>query len=351
MKKLLLILLFFCTASILYSQTASTYFPANTGYRWYFKNIPLDSNNVPQLNQATYRIDSFAVVANYKGLLANIVRVKDNLTAFNQNTPYNDTSWFNFQTSNAWSYLSVSVFPDSIPIPGLMNFFRSLENWYNIYRFAQAVNSEYTVLTRDTTIAFDTLTIPIRVKIKAKRYNDQVVSTVNGNYTAKKFSTIFGLYYRLLIFEIPLIEIPDTTWFAENVWVVKQVNPSIRVNFTSLGFPINFLFPGNMYELANPSIGINPISTEIPDKFELKQNYPNPFNPSTTIEFAIPIADNITLELYDISGRKTAELFSERLNPGRYKYEFNSGMLSSGTYFYRLHAGKYSETRKMIIVK
>ncbi|MCU0372004.1 MAG: T9SS type A sorting domain-containing protein [Ignavibacteria bacterium] len=351
MKKLLIIILFFCTASVLFSQTASTYFPANTGYKWYFKNIPLDSNNMPQPNLARYRIDSFAVVANYKGLLANIVRIKDNLTSFNQNMPYNDTSWYNFQTSNAWSYLSLAMLPDSIPVPGLMNFFRSLENWYNIYRFAQAVNSEYTVLTKDTTIAFDTLTVPIRVKIKAKRYNDQVVSTVNGNYTAKKFSTIFGLYYRILILEIPLIEIPDTTWFAENVWMVKQVNPSIRVNLTSLGFPVNFLFPGNMYELANPSIGINPVSSEVPEKFELGQNYPNPFNPSTTIEFAIPTADNVILELYDISGRKASELFSGRLNPGRYKYEFNAGTLSSGTYFYRLQAGKYAETRKMVVVK
>ena len=351
MKNLLLILLFICAASVLYSQTASTYFPANTGYRWYFKNIPLDSNNVPQPNLATYRIDSFAVVANYKGLLANIVRIKDNLSSFTQNTPYNDTSWFNFQTSNAWRFLSVSAFPDSIPVPGIMNFFRSLENWYNIYRFAQAVNTEYIVLTKDTTFAFDTLVIPVRVKIKAKRYNDEVVSTINGNYTAKKFSTILGLYYRFLIFEIPLIERPDTTWYAENVWMVKQVNPSIRVNLTSLGFPINFLFPGNMYELANPSIGINHVSSEVPDKFELGQNYPNPFNPSTMIEFAIPTSENVTLELYDISGRKAAELFNGRLNPGKYKYEFNAGKLSSGTYFYRMRAGKYSETRKMVVVK
>ena len=99
------------------------------------------------------------------------------------------------------------------------------------------MNSEYTVLTKDTTIAFDTLTVPIRVKIKAKRYNDQVVSTVNGNYTAKKFSTIFGLYYRILILEIPLIEIPDTTWIAENVWMVKQVNPVDKGEFNIAWFP------------------------------------------------------------------------------------------------------------------
>jgi hypothetical protein len=106
-----------------------------------------------------------------------------------------------------------------------------------------------------------------------------------------------------------------------------------------------------MYELSNPSIGINPISSEIPGKFELNQNYPNPFNPATTIEFAIPTADNVILELYDITGRNVSVLFSERLNPGRYKYEFNAGTLSSGTYFYRMRAGKYSETKKLVVVK
>jgi len=351
MKKII-ILIFLFISTYSFAQNASTYFPAATGYKWYYKNIPLDSLNNPITNLIRYRIDSFAVVADYRGLSANVVRLKDNLLSFNQNTPYNDTNYHNFQTTNGWEYLKASMISDTIPVPGFLNFLRGLENWYSIYRFAQAVNSEYTVLTKDTTIAIDTINAPLRVKLKVKRLNDETVSTVNGNYLSKKFVTTSCLYFVILnIIEVPIVLRPDTTWIAQNVWMVKKVTPSTNINLSNLGYPISFSIPGNIYELANPTIGIQNISTEVPLEFSLNQNYPNPFNGSSKFKFEIAKSGNVRITVYDSQGKEVKTIVNEFLNPGTYEYSFNGNTLSSGVYFYKLNADGYSQTRRMVLTK
>lgn len=105
----------------------------------------------------------------------------------------------------------------------------------------------------------------------------------------------------------------------------------------------------------------NGISRRIPEQFELQQNYPNPFNPSTKIKFAIPIAGrpllggvrggSVSLKVYDISGKEIATLLNEEKPPGEYEIEFDASHLPSGVYLYRLTAGSFSETRKMILLR
>ncbi len=348
-KTLILFLLFISTYS--FAQNASTYFPSSTGYKWYYKNIPLDSLSNPMVSLTRYRIDSFAVVADYKGLQANIVRVKDNLLSFNQNTPYNDTNYHNFQTTNGWEYLKASMISDTIPVPGFLNFLRGLENWYSMYRFAQAVNSEYLVLQKDTTISIDTINAPIRIKLRVKRLNDETVSTVNGNYSCKKFVSVSGLYYHFIIIDIPIFEKPDTTWFAQNVWLVKRVTPSANVNLSQFGVPISFSVPGNIYELTNPSIGIQNISSDVPSAFSLKQNYPNPFNAETVIRYAVKSRGNVSMKLYNIEGKEITSLFDGFQNAGTYELKYNASNLPSGVYFYKLSVNGFSQTKRMVMAK
>jgi hypothetical protein len=88
-----------------------------------------------------------------------------------------------------------------------------------------------------------------------------------------------------------------------------------------------------------------------PGKFELNQNYPNPFNPSTVITYSVPGAEFVTLKVYDILGNEIAVLVEGECEAGTYNVEFNSTGLSSGTYFYRMQAGSYTDTRKMILLK
>jgi hypothetical protein len=92
-------------------------------------------------------------------------------------------------------------------------------------------------------------------------------------------------------------------------------------------------------------------NSEIPSSFELEQNYPNPFNPSTTINYSIPASSFVTLKLYDVLGNEIANLVNEEKEAGRYSVEFNATTLPSGIYFYRLQAGSFVETKKMVLMK
>jgi photosystem II stability/assembly factor-like uncharacterized protein len=103
-------------------------------------------------------------------------------------------------------------------------------------------------------------------------------------------------------------------------------------------------------------IGISPLSGEIANTFSLFQNYPNPFNPSTKIKFDIPPlkgARGMTARLiiYDALGREIAAPVNEQLNSDSYEIEWDGSNYPSGVYFYRLTAGDYTETKKMILIK
>lgn len=89
----------------------------------------------------------------------------------------------------------------------------------------------------------------------------------------------------------------------------------------------------------------------VPEKYSLQQNYPNPFNPSTTISFALPEAGETTLAVYDELGREIANLFDGYLSAGTFEAKFDAAKLSSGMYLYKLTSGKYSEVKRMLLVK
>ncbi|MCC6253620.1 MAG: T9SS type A sorting domain-containing protein, partial [Ignavibacteriaceae bacterium] len=86
-------------------------------------------------------------------------------------------------------------------------------------------------------------------------------------------------------------------------------------------------------------------------EFKLEQNYPNPFNPSTKISWQSPVSSHQTLKVYDVLGNEVATLVNEYKTAGSYEVEFNASSLSSGVYFYRLQAGSFVQTRKMILIK
>jgi hypothetical protein len=89
----------------------------------------------------------------------------------------------------------------------------------------------------------------------------------------------------------------------------------------------------------------------IPATVELNQNYPNPFNPSTIIKFNLPKTSHVTLKVFNILGEEVATLVSDRLSAGSYSYEWDASNLASGVYLYRLQAGDYVETRKMVLMR
>lgn len=90
---------------------------------------------------------------------------------------------------------------------------------------------------------------------------------------------------------------------------------------------------------------------EIVTKFALFQNFPNPFNPSTQLSWQSPVAGHQTLKVYDVLGNEVATLVDEYKDAGRYETTFDASRLASGIYFYRLRAGTFVETRKMLLVR
>ena len=96
--------------------------------------------------------------------------------------------------------------------------------------------------------------------------------------------------------------------------------------------------------------GATVVAKQIPANFALNQNYPNPFNPSTVISFALPKASDYTLTVYNVTGQKVAE-FSGAAEAGVKEIEWNATANASGIYFYKLNAGSFSSTKKMVLIK
>jgi hypothetical protein len=90
---------------------------------------------------------------------------------------------------------------------------------------------------------------------------------------------------------------------------------------------------------------------QIARSFKLAQNYPNPFNPATKIDYVVPVSGHVTITVYDVLGREVATVLNEDLEPGTYQAAFDGGSLSSGVYYYKMTAGAFSQTRKMMLVK
>ncbi len=106
----------------------------------------------------------------------------------------------------------------------------------------------------------------------------------------------------------------------------------------------------NWYENLS-IVGVESISNEIPNEFSLGQNYPNPFNPSTSIQFSLPQTSYVTLEVFNTLGETVGVLASEELSAGTYNYSWVVSNLTSGIYFYKLQAGSFFQTKKMILLK
>jgi hypothetical protein len=92
-------------------------------------------------------------------------------------------------------------------------------------------------------------------------------------------------------------------------------------------------------------------NSNFPTHYSLQQNYPNPFNPSTTISFTLPSKSHVTLKVFDIMGREIAILVNGEMFAGNHTQKWNPSNISSGIYFYRLEAGSYTETKKLVLLR
>ncbi|HUL45088.1 MAG TPA: T9SS type A sorting domain-containing protein [Bacteroidota bacterium] len=97
--------------------------------------------------------------------------------------------------------------------------------------------------------------------------------------------------------------------------------------------------------------GVKDYPPTIAEKFDLKANYPNPFNPATTITYALPVRTHVRVEIFTILGARVATLVDRVEGPGSYRVVFDGSGMSSGVYFCRMHTDRYSQIRKMVLLK
>ena len=182
--------------------------------------------------------------------------------------------------------------------------------------------------------------------------NDIIIDTHNG----KRFyvATDVGVYEK---------EDSEDNWFK-----LGNDLPNVPVTDIDLHNPTRNLVAAT-YGRSLHKISLDQITdvddvSELPDNFHLSQNYPNPFNPTTTIEFTIPTPPQpspyqgeglreglVTLKIYDILGNEISTLVNEPKSPGTYEIQFNASNLTSGVYFYKIETEKFSQSKKMILLK
>jgi hypothetical protein len=223
--------------------------------------------------------------------------------------------------------------------------------------YGQRFNSSGVRMWSDTGKAIVPLGVPQQFYISANFYN--------GNVTVGYEEALTGVIQHIKSFSIN----PDgnLVWGINFVSNAPSAKEQLVSSMTSSGMTV-YAWEDNRGLAPNQSdiyaqnvkpdgtlgpVGINTISSNVPEKFKLMQNYPNPFNPSTTIRFDISKAEYVTLKIYDVTGKKIAELINETLNPGEYNYnlqtaEFN---LSTGVYLYTITAGNFTDTKRMLLLK
>jgi len=111
------------------------------------------------------------------------------------------------------------------------------------------------------------------------------------------------------------------------------------------------LLNNSIYNLIGSPVSVTNTSSEVPDDFILRQNYPNPFNPKTVISYQIATSSIVNMKVYDILGNVVATLLNEKQIAGSYNVEFHGNDLSSGVYYYKMSAGDFTATKRMILLK
>jgi hypothetical protein len=111
------------------------------------------------------------------------------------------------------------------------------------------------------------------------------------------------------------------------------------------------MYQGSAYRTTDSTTSVGGASSGLPGRWHLFQNYPNPFNPSTTIRFLIPRSAEVSLKIFNLLGEEVATLISGHRDAGTHSVQWDAAGLPSGVYFYRLQAGEFVETRKLVLLR
>ena len=162
--------------------------------------------------------------------------------------------------------------------------------------------------------------------------------------------------YKVQVSEAPLFQdryiVVDIDTITTSSFITPQLRATKSHYWKVFSLTDEYVGPSSDFSrFVTGSLTSIKIANNLPNKFHLAQNYPNPFNPTTAIEFSIPEISNVTLEIFNVKGEKVEVLVNKELSAGSYQYHFDASQLSSGLYFYKIVAGEYSATNKMLLIK
>jgi hypothetical protein len=196
----------------------------------------------------------------------------------------------------------------------------------------------------DTLLDFDTVMVGEQGNLPLTIYNVGTIDTLvlyGISCALAVFSTNFNPADSLILpgdsLQIIVTFSPSDTTTALDTLRITNNDQLCEVELTGNGKEANWVY--------------EEVSAELPKEYALRPAYPNPFNPITTIGFDLPKPSEVTLKIYNILGQEIATLAFGRLSAGKYKYVWQSDGLASGVYFYRIEAGEFVQTKKMVMMK
>lgn len=262
----------------------------------------------------------------------NFVTVKTTNNQLNfkvDNMTYAGASLFNWPLNSTHTLQALS--------PQLFGNLRYIfTNWSNSGDTTQTitVNSNISEYTANYKLQFRLYTlaqpsgIPVTVVGGNTFYDSSTTLTVTATPSSVQFN---GKTYYF------------SRWVGVGNGSYTGTNPTFQLTMNN---PVNQIV---FYDTINTSI--TQLGSEIPSKYDLYQNYPNPFNPATNIKFDIVKNSFVRLQVFDVTGKLINTLVNEKLQAGRYEFNMNASLLPSGVYFYKIEAGDFIQTRRMILLK
>ena len=196
------------------------------------------------------------------------------------------------------------------------------------YKYPAVSNEQYNSAYELWTGYADSL-VPLPMSVDSI---NELISTPSGSYECDKY------HFAEIIVSVgnTSTEVGSEDMFLSSVGPVKILGGNEHIELTSF---------------AEILTEVTTTRNEAPDAFQLFQNYPNPFNPSTVISYQLPLTTLVTLKVYDELGRLVGTLVDERQTAGAHSVTFNANRLASGVYFYRLTAGSFAQTKKLMLMK
>ena len=205
---------------------------------------------------------------------------------------------------------------------------------------------------------YKTIAAIIKLKTNYEAFSPSSYSLAVDNIYSVKKIYLNGDSMNVSVFgNFNVINLSSTANFQHaGMWYDYFSGESLNVVSTDMS--LNFA-PGEYHiytdvKLPIPDLIITDVKSNdnsIITDYKLLQNYPNPFNPSTVISYQLSAVSNVTLKIFDVLGREVTTLVNKEQSAGNYSVTFNASRLSSGIYFYRLIAGDYIQTKKMILMK